>query len=117
MEAGMKPIGILATLFVVLGCLAAVARADTNPYHYWNRPWAEAMILRNQLKPVVSVGGVILDARCGGVGTMLRSSIGVKTYRNFSCRFLWKIPGRPVGWTGYAGIHVTGSTTFSAMLN
>ncbi len=86
----MKPIALLATLLVVLGCFAPVARADTYPYHYWNRPWAEAMLVRSQLKQVAVFRGKVLDARCGGVGTMLRSSLGVKAYRNFSCRFLVK---------------------------
>ena len=64
----MKPIGLLVTILVVLGCSAPDARADTYPYHHWNRPWAEAMLIRSQLKQIPVFSGKILDARCGGIG-------------------------------------------------
>jgi hypothetical protein len=76
------------------------------------------MLIRSQLKQIPVFSGKILDARCGGVGTMLYSSLGVKAYRDFSCRFLWyKNDFKLAQWNGYVGIHVSGKTTFSAILN
>jgi hypothetical protein len=113
----MKAIGSLTVMLLVCAtAFVAVAQAgDRYPYHYWTRPWSEAMVVQNQARTVVP--GVILDAHCYGVGTMLRSSLGVKTYRDFQCRFIWKSRSSSSLKSGSFGLRVEGKTTFIATLN
>ncbi len=80
------------------------APASPVTYRYWNRPYAELMVIQ---KSRGVVAGTVTDAHCRGNGTPRITTAGVRTYNYFGCRVRSSVGG----WVAVT-IRPTGARTF-----
>jgi hypothetical protein len=79
----------LLALAVPLAARATLAAASSKPY-YWDRPWAEYLIVKKQVAGVAP----IIDAHCRGEGNPHFTPIGVREYSGFDCKVLTNVGGQ-----------------------
>lgn len=84
----MRRLACAAAAVVCIAAPAGSALAATPAY--WDRPWAEHLLL---VRDVVGVGAIV-DARCTGAGTVRFSPAGVRRYRAFTCKVETNVGGR-----------------------